>query len=319
MPHKLNDAHRGKFERAKYRVTNWSEYNESLRRRGDLTVWFDASVAQDWSAPHRRTRGGQRRYSDLAIEICLTVRSVFRLALRQTQGFVRSLMALMDLDLSVPDFSTLSRRAATLNIAEKNRPADVPITLIVDSTGLKIHSDDSWHEHKHGPKKPRKTWRKLHVALDPDSGEILASQLTTEHVGDVTALSDLAADLDVPVDRVIADGAYDGQPVFEFLTQAFGPTVEIVIPPPANAVLGLNVQRDRHIQGIAEQGRMGWQKQSGYNQRSKIEAQIGRWQAVFGPNLRSRKLETQKTEIQIATKVLNRMTADGRAIFERIS
>lgn len=319
MPYKFNAGRRDKFKQAKYRVTNWPEYNESLRRRGDLTVWFDAGIDEDWFGPKRRTRGGQQHYSDLAIEICLTLRSVFRLALRQTQGLVRSLMFLMKLDLAVPDFSTLSRRAAGLNINKRTRPVEGAVTLIVDSTGLKIHSTGTWHDRKHKPKRSRKTWRKLHIALDADSGDILASELSTEHVGDPTALTDLIRDLDSPVERVIADGAYDGKPVCDLLTKAFGSTVEIIIPPPVNAALGQNHQRDGHIKSIAEHGRMAWQKQAGYNQRSKVEAQIGRWQQVIGPKLHSRKFEVQKTEIQIAKTALNRMTADGRAVFERVA
>ncbi|MEO9782206.1 transposase, partial [Sedimentitalea sp.] len=95
MPYKFNDARRDKIPKAKYRVTNWSAYNEGLRQRGDLTVWVSDDVARKWSSPRRKTRGGQARYTDLAIEICLTLRVVFRLALRQTQGFMRSIAKLM--------------------------------------------------------------------------------------------------------------------------------------------------------------------------------------------------------------------------------
>lgn len=207
MPYKFHASHCGKFRKAQYRVTNWPAYNESLRRRGDLTIWVSDDVTQEWTAAPRRTRGGQRKYSDIAIEICLTLRVVFRLALRQTQGFMRSIATLMGLALPVPDFSTLSRRGKDLHVARNGRAASRPITLIVDSTGLKIHSDAAWHGHKHGVKGTRKAWRKLHLALDPDSGVILASELTTELVGDETALPDLFENIDARVDRFVADGA----------------------------------------------------------------------------------------------------------------
>ena len=309
MPYKFNDGHRHKFERAKYRVTNWSEYNESLRRRGNVTIWFDPETVGDWVAQRRKTRGAQRRYSDLAIEICLTLRSVLRLALRQTQGFTRSLVSLLDFDLQVPDFSTLSRRAAKLNLQKKPQTSNSPINLIIDSTGLKIHAGGCWRDHKCQSQKPQKSWRKLHIAIDPDSGDILTSELTTEDAGDVTTAPDLIADLDVSGGKVIADGAYDGQRVFDDSINAFGPDVKILIPPPRNAIPGLNEQSDRHIQAITESGRMAWQKESGYKQRSKVEAQIGRWKQVIGTELRSRKFKNQKTEAQIASRVLNRMTA----------
>ncbi len=318
MPYKFNDARRDKFGKARYRVTNASEYNESLRRRGDLTVWVSDDVAQNWSSPRRKTRGGQAFYSDLAIEICLTLRVVFRLALRQTQGFMRSIARLMGLNLVVPDYSTLSRRGKGLKVAQNRRASDKPITLIVDSTGLKMHGGNGWHEEKHGARKARKTWRKLHIALDPDTGEISASELTSEHVGDETALPDLLANIEAGVDRFLADGAYDGRGVADCLVSRFGPDIELVIPPPKNAVRGGSPQRNQHIEDIAEHGRMAWQTDTGYNQRSRIEAQIGRWKQVIGSSLQAQDPEIQTCEMNIATKALNRMTELGRANYERV-
>ncbi|WP_454858121.1 IS5 family transposase [Rhizobium binxianense] len=273
MPYKFHASHRGKFRKAQYRVTNWPAYNESLRRRGDLTIWISDDVTQEWTAAPRRTRGGQRKYSDIAIEICLTLRVVFRLALRQTQGFMRSIATLMGVALPVPDFSTLSQRGKDLQVARNGRAASRPITLIVDSTGLKIHSDAAWHSHKHGVKGTRKAWRKLHLALDPDSGVILASELTTELVGDETALPDLFENIDARVDRFVADGAYDGTGVSDSVIAAFGSGVEIIIPPPKNAVPGVSSQRNRHIEKIAERGRRRgrWQPATTKDHGSKLK------------------------------------------------
>ena len=319
MPYKLNDGRRDKFPKAKYRVTNWCEYNESLRRRADLTVWVADDVAQNWAAQRRKSPGGQARYSDLAIEICLTLRVVFRLALRQTQGFMRSIARLMNLDLAVPDFSTLSRRGNGLNIRQNAKRSEGAITLIVDSTGLKMHGGNGWNSEKHGAKKTRKTWRKLHLAFDPDTGDIVDSKLTTERVGDETALPELIAEIDTAVGRFLADGAYNGQGVSACLEVKFGHNIEIIVPPPKNAVFGDNLQRNRHIDDMAEHGRMKWQKLVGYNQRSLVEAQIGRWKATIGGRLQARKLDNQITETRVAAKALNRMNALGRAQFERVS
>jgi hypothetical protein len=319
MPYKFNDPRRDKIPKAKYRVTNWSAYNESLRRRGDLTVWVADDVAQGWAARRRKTRGGQARYSDLAIEICLTLRTVFRLALRQTQGFMRSIAQLMNLDIPIPDFSTLSRRSTGLKIRHHPRCYDEPITLIVVSTGLKMHGGNGWNTEKHGITKRRKTWRKLHLAFNPDTGDIVGSELTTEHVGDETALPDLVEAIDADVDRFLADGAYDGEGVSACLATKFGHDIEIVIPPSKNAVDGNNSQRNRHIVHIAQQGRMNWQKEKGYNQRSLIEAQIGRWKTIIGGSLQARKIDNQITETRVAAKALNRMTALGKAQFERVT
>ena len=139
MPHKFNAARRHKFDKAQYRVINWAEYNESLRQRGDLTIWVSDEAQSVWRAPRRTSRGGQRRYSDLAIETCLTLRTAYRLGLRQTQGLMGSIGTLMGLDIRVPDFSTLSRRANGLSIAQVMRQAgSVPVHLVVDQRQIEF-------------------------------------------------------------------------------------------------------------------------------------------------------------------------------------
>jgi hypothetical protein len=240
-------------------VTNWADYNEALRRRGDGTIRLEDGVIEKWSAPTRKGRGGQPKYSDFAIETCLTLGLIFHQSLRQTQGFVRSLLGLMGVALPVPDFSTLSRRANGLSVVDDRTQSSGPVTLIVDSTGLNIHRGSGWQEERHGTGKTRKSWRKLHIGYDPDSGEIGTSLLTTDQVGDETALPDLIAGIETPVARVVADGAYDGTGAASCLIEAFGTDVEITIPPPISAVLGLSDGRDAHIEHIAEHGRMAWQ------------------------------------------------------------
>ncbi len=319
MPFKHHARRRHKIPKSKYRVTNWSEYNESLRQRGDLTVWFDEDLVSEWRAPPSGKPGGQPVYSDTAIEICLTLRAVFSCRLRQTQGLVRSLMRLLKLPLPVPDFSTLSRRGTTLTICPDFGCMAGPITLIVDSTGLKVAGQAGWLEQKHGERKRRKTWRKLHLGLDPESGGIVTSSLTTEHVADPAALSNLLQKADSTVECFIADGAYDGQPVHDTIKEQCGPEVEIIIPPPVNAVSGSYAVRDAHIDRIRLKGRTAWQKETGYTRRSRVEAQIGRYKAVIGSGLYARKMETQTSETDIAIKVLNRMTRLGRAVFQRVS
>lgn len=319
MPHKFNTDRRGKFSKAKHAVTNWSEYNEALRCRGDVTIWLEDGAAGKWAAPKRKGRGGQPTYSDFAIETCLTLGLIFHQPLRQTQGFVRALLKLMELDMQVPDFSTLSRRAIGLSVMDDRPQSSGSITLIVDSTGLNIHRGSGWQETKHGTGKTRKSWRKLHIGYDPDSGEIVASLLTTDQVGDETALPNLIAGIENPVARVLADGAYDGTGVSNCLTEAFGTDVEIIIPPPITAVLGLSDGRDAHIEHIADHGRMAWQSATGYNRRALVEAQIGRRKLVIGPGLNAREMNRQITENQIATKSLNRMTRLGRAVFKRVA
>lgn len=176
-------------------------------------------------------------YSDLAIAVCLTLGAVYKQPLRQTEGFVRGLVGLMGLDLLVPHYSTFSSRGAglTLPIASKNQK-DGSIHLVVDSTGLKIFGDGEWLQNKHKTNTKRKSWRKLHLGLDLVTGDIVCSELTTDDVGDTTALSDLLDQIDAEVSQLIADGAYDGDPTGDLLIERFGEAVKIVIPPPKNAV-----------------------------------------------------------------------------------
>lgn len=324
MPHKFNADRRDKIPKQKqHRVTNWSDYNESLRQRGDLMVWFSEDALGLWSPPRRSSRGGQPRYSDLAIELCLTLGVVYRQPLRQTQGLMRSVATLLGVEIAVPDFSTLSRRANGLKLRAMRKPdSQAAIHLVVDSTGLKIFGEGEWLEEKHKKKAKRKSWRKLHLGLDLVSGEIVCSDLTTDDVGDPTALPNLLDQVDGPVDLFLADGAFDGSSTRDLLAERFGATLEVAIPPPRNAAFSPNAPqdptaRDRDIGEIAAHGRMAWQKVSGYNRRSRIETQMGRWKALIGPKLKARNFENQKTETKIGVRVLNRMTELGRPSFER--
>ena len=143
MPFKLNHDRRHHIPRQRRKVTNWRDYDASLRRRGSLTVWFTAEAIEGWRAAPRTTPGGQPCYSPLAILTALTLRAVFRLALRQTEGLIGSVIGLLGLALRVPDHSTLSRRAATLEVPRPTRLSGAgldgesePMHLLVDSTGL---------------------------------------------------------------------------------------------------------------------------------------------------------------------------------------
>src|SRR5688500_13968205 len=153
MPHKVNAARRHHIPRPKRRVTNWSDYNEALRQRGSLTVWFTDEAIAAWKAAPRTTRGGQPHYSALAIRTALTLRAVFRLALRQTEGLIGSILHLLRLDLAVPDHSTLSRRAETLAVSNLSTNPRRPVNLLVDSTGLGRCGNGEWLIEKHGTRR----------------------------------------------------------------------------------------------------------------------------------------------------------------------
>src|SRR3954449_3173541 len=315
MPHKYNAARRHRIPKRRYKVTNWQAYEAGLRQRGSLTIWFSEEAVAAWQAAPRTTPGGQARYSDLAVETALILRTVFHQPLRQTEGLVGSMLELMGLDLPVPDHSTLSRRARTLAVAPAARTASGPRHLLVDSTGLKLGGPGEWLIEKHGTKR-RKAWRKLHLGVDAETGEIVASTLTAKEGDDAAQLGPVLDQIDGEVSAVTADGAYDQDGVCDLVAEHH-PDAAVVVPPRLTAVLSPSAetdptQRDRHLQSIAERGRMGWQKTSGYNQRAKVEAAMSRYKRVIGDTLRSQAGPAQQVETQIAVKALNRMFDLGR-------
>jgi hypothetical protein len=189
VPFKAKAICRRHIPKQQHRVTNWAAYDAALRQRGSLTVWFTDAAIAAWRAEPRTSRGGQPSYSDLAIVMALTLRAVFRLALRQTEGLIGSILQLLGLNLAVPDHSTLSRRAATLEVP-RPKAGSAPVHLLVDGTGLKLCGPSEWLIEKHGAKR-RRAWRVLHLATDADTGRIVAPVLTDKDADDGSQVGSL--------------------------------------------------------------------------------------------------------------------------------
>jgi hypothetical protein len=229
----------------------------------------------------------------------LTLKAVFRLALRQTEGLIGSIINLLGLSLAVPTFSTLSRRAETVEVPRPrvSSGADTdadrePLHLLVDSTGLKLCGAGEWLVEKHGTKR-RRSWRKLHIGVDANTGEIVAATLTTKDVDDAAEVGALLDQVKGPLASFTANGAYDQGSVYDAVTER-DPEAAVIVPPRSTAALSETAetaptQRDSHLQTIADKGQMGWQKASGYNIRSRVEAAIGRYKQVIGDGLHFRK------------------------------
>src|SRR3954463_483864 len=323
LPFKLNQAARHHIPRQQRKVTNWPAYDASLRQRGSLTVWFTDEAIAAWRAEPRTTRGGQPWYSPLAILTALTLRAVFRLAYRQTEGLIGSLMRLLGLDLPVPDHTTLSRRAATLEVPRPRSSHNAePVHLLVDSTGLKLCGPGEWLVEKHGTK-ARRSWRKLHLGRDADTGQIVAATLTTHDVDDGSQVGPLLDQVDGPIASFIGDGAYDQDGVYASISERH-PEAAIIVPPrstavPSHTAESAPTQRDRHLQLIAERGRRVWQRASGDTRRARAETAIGRWKRVIGDGLRAHTDERRATEMDVAVHVLNRMLELGRPSYVRIA
>jgi IS5 family transposase len=294
----------------RYRVTNWREYNRALVARGSVTLWIDEAVVAGWGAA-----GGKGwRYSDVAILCALSLRAVFGLTLRQTQGFLDDLTRRLGLEITVPHYSTFSRRAATLTVPKLARPSGGPLHLAIDATGLKVHGEGEWKMRVHG-KGRRRVWRKLHLAVDTRTGMLHAHALTASEVHDGGALAGLLADIAAPIAAVCADKAYDS---FDCHAAILARAAQPVIPPRKGAAIrpppgreDVPATRGAAVARIAEVGRDAWKAETGYHRRSLAETAMLRYKTLIGPSLRSRSFDRQKPEAAVAVRCINTFTALG--------
>jgi hypothetical protein len=296
-----------------YRIRNWKQYNDALVHRGSLTLWVDQETLRSWRYGGPAQRGAQFEYSDLAIECLLTLKAVFHLTLRAPEGFARSLLGLMGVDLPVPDYSTLCRRAATLPVTLPKK-AEGPLHLVLDSTGLKVYGEGEWKVRQHGYSK-RRTWLKLHLAVDPQTHEIQAAMVSDPSVTDAEMVPPLLEQVENPVTSAAADGAYDGRTVYEALdgrgaSAVIPPRKDAVIPPPGKTS-GRRRARDDNLRRLGEIGRSEWKVESGYHERSLVETAMFRMKTIFGDGVASRTPARQATEAGIRCRALNIMTHQG--------
>ena len=320
MPKVSSSSSPVKFARGRpkvvYRVRNWSAYEAGLKQRGSLTVWCTPQAVQAWYYQGPSQRGAQYTFSDGAIQTALTLRMLYHLPLRQTEGFVGSILALMGLDLQVPDHTTLSRRQADLAVDLPPQRTDQPLHLVVDSTGLKVYGEGEWKVRQHGWTK-RRTWRKLHLGVNEATGEIVAQTLTTNRRDDASQVEPLLQQVEASVAALGGDGAYDTRKVFDALaTPDQGRPIRPIIPPRKDAKIEQHgntkaepLPRDETIRAIRKRGRRGWKNDSGYPRRSIAETQMSRYKQILGDTLRARTLPNQQTETRVGCAVLNRLLA----------
>ena len=303
----------------RYRTTNWSDYNAALRQRGSLSVWFDPDMV--WHAGKTGKRGRPETFSDAAVQVCLTLKVLFGLPLRQTVGLVESLIRMSGLDWQVPDYSTLCRRQARIGVQIPYRRTGRPLNLLIDSTGVKFRGDGEWLAGKHGPSR-RRQWRKVHIAMDTETGDIRAVELTSSRQGDSPLLPDLLEQIpeDEEIATVTGDGAYDTRRCHAAIIEH---GADAVIPIRRNgrawkedcpAALARNeiLRATRHL------GRALWKKWAGYHVRSRVEAQMNCLK-LFGERIMSLDPDRQTAEIQIRIAIMNRFSALGRAEIEAVA
>lgn len=296
-----------------HKVKNWKQYNRALIDRGNLTLWISEEVLSSWHATEKNGRRGRDfTYSDLAIKCALTLRGLFRLPLRKTQGLLEGLASMLKLSIDIPDYTTLSRRAARLTVDLGNIDWQKPLHVLIDASGLKVYGEGEWKMRVHGKDK-RRTWRKLHIAINRDTQEIVALSLTKSNVHDSIETKNLLSQIPA-VASVTGDKGYDNCNAYDPIA-AKG--ARAIVPPRSGAALKKkklswgDVQRNRLVLENRFISKKLWKTSSGYSRRSLVETAFHRLKKNLGSNLHSCKLENQQTEAKIAAAILNKMTHLG--------
>jgi hypothetical protein len=310
------------------RIRNWGKYNSSLVARGRVTVWIGGDARAGWNNTQGSgQRGRVKTYSDSAILCVLTIQAVYGQTLRGAQGMVESLFEMMGTELSVPNYTTICRRRASLKIplAVRRRKGEA-LHVVVDSTGFKVYGEGEWKVRKHGWSK-RRTWRKLHIGVDESSLEIVSAVGTGNDCADKEMLSSLLDDIEEPLDQVSGDGGYDARDCYEAITQR---GARAVIPPQRNAKLwkhdprwdqrNKNLLRIRELETVfedEEEGRKQWKQETDYHRRSLVETTMMRLKTIFGAKLTPRIVQAQDSELLLRCRILNQMTHLGMPEYDK--
>lgn len=305
-----------------YRVRNWSEYNKSLVSRGSVTIWISKEALKNWHFKGKRTPGGVKKFSDLAIKACLLVKEVYGLTYRQCEGFIRSLKKFFPIE-KVPHYSTLCRRTSQVKFdLSKQLPRRKGLHILIDSTGLKVSGEGEWFRKKHGTRK-FSLWSKLHLALDHESQKIVSVKRSGAFGYDSKFMPDLIDELAVDINCVYGDGAYDKRICYKKCHEIGAQLIAPVQKGARKQRLNKNYSndeslndRDRKIDFLEgfedrEAARDLWKKVSGYHKRSLVETAMFRLKSQFGNRIRCRSEQHQHVQMQTRAFALNKMTDLG--------
>lgn len=304
-----------KKPKARYRLRNWREYSRALVQRGSLTLWINDEVVAAWRHLEcEGNRGHPRQYTETAILTMATLQELYHLPLRQTEGLVGSILALLQVEVPVPDHSTLCRRRATLEVSWPRTRRGEALHVVVDSTGVKVVGEGEWKVRQHGYTY-RRTWRKVHLGVDEASGEIVAAVVTTNNYSDSQILPDLLDQVDAKIDQVSGDGSYDRRTCYQALEAR---KARATIPPQRNAKIWQHgntkaerLGRDQNLRRIRQVGRAEWKRESGYHRRSLAETTMSRLKGIFGDRVAARSFGGQAAQVLVRCTALNQMTQLG--------
>ncbi|MGH8008458.1 MAG: IS5 family transposase [Candidatus Binatia bacterium] len=305
-----------KKTKASYRLRNWREYNSALVQRGSLTRWINDEVITAWRHSEAiGKRGHPRIYTEAAIMTMATVQEIYPLPWRQTEGVLGSMLRVLNVALPVPEYSTLSRRRATLEIVLPRTRSKEALHVVVDSTGVKVFGEGQWQVRQHGSTY-RRTWRKGHVGVEEASGEIVAAVGTTNNYSDSQLLPDLLAQGDEEIEQVSGEGGYDRRSCYEAIQARHA---RATIPPQHNAKIwqqgntkAARLARDQHLRRIRQVGRAAWKRESGDHRRSLVETAMFRLKTSFSDRVPARGFAGQAAQLLVPCAALNRMTQLGR-------
>lgn len=297
-----------KANKDKYKIKNWKEYNNSLKQRGSITLWVDEEIEKGWYGQ------GKETYSDKSIETILTLKALFGMPLRMTEGYIKSLFNLMLIDLQIPDYTTVSRRSENIKIKLNKRHDKEELNIILDSSGLKVYGEGEWKVRKHGWSCHR-TWKKIHIGIDTD-GEIIALETTDNSKHDSYVIDNILNQEKRQINDFYGDGGYDKRNVYQALLNRN--IKNFHIPPQKNAKIFIhrNVKapphpRDENLRQIRKTTRAQWKRESGYHIRSLVENTMYRFKTSFGEHLSSRKERSQHNEVLVKCNILNKFYSLG--------
>lgn len=279
----------------KQQITNSSTYNNKLKQRGRIDFWMDKSVFKNWAYKGKQARGGKVIYSDAAIEIMLVLSYVYNLPLRQTEGFISSLLQLHGLTLEVPDYTTVCRRKKSLDVSKKLEKwnKNENIVFAIDGSGLKCRGEKEWMQTQHRRARRRK-FIKIHTGINVNTRHVLFNKSTKSKVSDISVLSEAIENVGGKFKILLADGGYDSRSSYQITY----PQTKVVIPPRNNAVKdGRTFQRDKAIDYISKHSKSRWKREFNYHQRALVENLYSRWKTIFGENIRSKTEESQQVEV----------------------
>lgn len=305
----------------KYRVKNWRDYNQALKQRASLTFWLDDNIESKWYEYNSvKKRGRPLVYSDICMKTLATLRHVFKLALRQLEGFIQSLFQCLGIDLKVPEFSRLSKRMTGI-LSKIKFPDKEPVGhIVIDSSGIKVYGEKEWLTSKKGKKYQRRKWRKIHIGID-EKGNIRGLEMTDHKTNDRQMTKPIMESIGFDnINELLGDGGYDSLDIYSELEKN---GIRPLIPPPPNAKLHTKrealYQRNDTVKYIKEKGYHAWANKNNFGRRNRVENTFYRIKTIFGRSLMSRIWKNQEVEAKLIASLLNEMTSLGMPITQKIS